>query len=232
MVLEELLSNPIFGITATLGAYMIGMKVYRCLKTNIANPTLIASVLLIGLLVLGDISFDTYNQGGKYISFLLGPATVALAVPLYRNIKLVKKNLPAIISGISCGCVVGVLSASLIALALGGDEVIASTMAPKSVTSPIAMEISRILGGIPSITGAVVVITGIIGAMVGPEVLKLFGIKDSIAVGTAIGTASHGAGTSRAVTEGPVQGAMSGLAIGIAGIITSIITPLVLRLIM
>ncbi|MGI6113187.1 MAG: LrgB family protein [Mahellales bacterium] len=231
MALKEVLSNPVFGITITLAAYMIGIKVHRRLKTNIANPLLIACVLIIGLLVLGDIPFDTYNQGGRYITFLLGPATVALAVPLYKNIKLVKKNISAIISAISCGCVVGVLSASLIALVLGGDEVIAYSMAPKSVTSPIAMEISRILGGIPSITGAVVAVTGIIGAMVGPETLKLFGIKDPIAVGTAMGTASHGMGTSRAVTEGSVQGAMSGLAIGIAGVITSIIAPLLLKLI-
>lgn len=231
MALKEVLSNPVFGITLTLVAYIIGMKVRRRLKTNIANPLLIASVLIIALLVVGKIPFDTYNQGGRFITFLLGPATVALAVPLYRNIELVKKNMSAIISAISCGSVVGVLSASLIALVLGGDKTIAFSVAPKSVTSPIAIEISRILGGIPSVTGAVVAVTGITGAMIGPEVLKLFGIRHPIAVGTALGTASHGMGTSRAVTEGPVQGAMSGLSIGVAGVITSIIAPLLLKLI-
>ena len=229
---EEFLKNPVFGITLTLGAYFIGSLIRNYTKSYLANPILVACIIIIAILVPSKIPYQSYNEGAKYISFLLGPATVALAVPLYKNFKLVKSNKTAILSGIFCGSITGILSASLIVVVMGADKKIAVSMAPKSVTSPIAMEISRILGGYPSLTAAVVIITGIIGAMIGPEILKYAGVKNKIAVGVAIGTASHGIGTTRAMQEGEEQGAMSSLAIGVAGIITALLAPIIIRLIL
>lgn len=229
-MIEEFINNPVFGITLTLLAYIIGASIHNRTKSHIANPILISCIFIIGLLVPAGIPYESYSQGAKYVSFLLGPATVALAVPMYRNFKLISKNKVAILAGILCGSVTGVISASLIAAALGADKVIAISLSPKSVTSPIAMEVSRILGGYPSLTAALVIVTGVIGAMIGPELLKFTGVKNKIAIGVAVGTASHALGTTRAIEEGEEIGAMSSLAIGIAGIITSLAAPIIIRL--
>jgi predicted murein hydrolase (TIGR00659 family) len=229
-MIDGFVKDPIFGITLTLLAYGMGLVIQKRLKSHMANPILIACIIIIGLLLIGKIPYESYNEGGKYISFLLGPATVALAVPLYRNFKLVRQNKLAILLGIISGSITGVLSASLIAAAFGASRRIAVSLSPKSVTSPIAMGISKMLGGYPSLTAAVVIITGILGAIAGPEFLKLLGIKDRIAKGTALGTASHGIGTTRAIQEGEEEGAMSGLAIGAAGIVTSIAAPILIKL--
>lgn len=231
-MIYEMLKNPAFGITITLASYAIGVKIHGKIKSHIANPILIACIIIILMLVPMGIPYEAYNEGAKYISFLLGPATVSLAVPLYRNFKLIKNNKAAILLGVLCGSATGIISSALLAAALGADRMIAASMAPKSVTSPIAMEVSKILGGYPSLTAAVVIITGIIGAMVGPEFLKVIKVKDKIAEGIAIGTASHGIGTTRALAEGEEIGAMSSLAIGVAGIITSVIAPALVKLLL
>lgn len=230
-MLAEITKNPMFGITLTLFSYAVGVMIHEKVKSHIANPILIACTIIILLLLPLGVSYDVYNEGAKYISFLLGPATVSLAVPLYKNIKLIKGNKAAILAGISCGSITGIISASMIAALLGCDKAVCVSLAPKSVTSPIAMEVSRVLGGYPSLTAAVVIITGIIGAMVGPEILKILGVRSRIAKGIAIGAASHGIGTTRAMQEGDDIGAMSSLAMGTAGIITSIAAPFIIGLI-
>lgn len=229
-MIQEFAKNPAFGICLTLFAYMIGAGIHNYAKSYLAHPILIACTVVISFLALSGIPYQSYNEGAKYISYLLGPATVALAVPMYKNFKLIRKNKGAILAGITCGSITGIISSSLIAAGLGADRIIAISMAPKSVTSPIAIEVSKMLGGYPSLTAAIVIISGVTGTMVGTEVLKLSGVKNKIAIGVALGTAAHGLGIARAMKEGEEAGAMSSLAIGVAGIITSFAAPVIIRL--
>jgi len=172
------------------------------------------------------IDFETFNRGGDYISFFLGPATVVLAVPLYKKIQLLKSDALPILAGISAGSIAGMSSILFLSHFFGLDEVLSISLVPKSVTAPIGMEISRQLGGLPAVTVAAIVITGIIGAVLGPFICRCFRIKDKVAVGVAIGTASHALGTTKAIELGETEGAMSGLAIGIAGLLTVFLAPL------
>ncbi|WP_269851100.1 LrgB family protein [Methanosarcina horonobensis] len=157
------------------------------------------------------IDFETYNLGGDYISFFLGPSTVVLAVPLYKKIQLLKSDVLPIIAGISAGYIAGISSILILSNFFGLDKIITSSLVPKSVTTPIGIEISKQIGGLPAITVAAIVATGIIGAVLGPFICRSFRIKDSVAVGIAIGTASHALGTTRAIELGETEGAMSGL---------------------
>jgi predicted murein hydrolase (TIGR00659 family) len=225
---NEFLSTPLFGILLSLIAFQIGILLYKKTRLSILNPLLVASVLVMVFLLYFGIDFQTYNLGGDYISFFLGPATVVLAVPLYRKIRLLKSNALPILAGITAGCIAGISSIFGLSTFLGLDEVIIRSLAPKSVTTPIGIEISKHIGGLPAITVAAIVFTGITGAVLGPYICRCFRIKDKVAVGVAIGTASHALGTTRAIELGETEGAMSGLAIGIAGLITVFLVPLVL----
>jgi predicted murein hydrolase (TIGR00659 family) len=229
-ILSEFLDTPMFGILLSLIAFQIGALLYRKTHLSILNPLLVASVLVIFFLLYFRIDFETYNLGGNYISFFLGPATVVLAVPLYKKIRLLRNNAFPILAGISGGCIAGISSILILSRLLGLDEVISKSLMPKSVTTPIGIEISKQIGGLPAITVTAIVITGIIGAVFGPLICNFFRIKDSVAVGVAIGTASHALGTTRAIELGETEGAMSGLAIGIAGLITVFLVPLLLYL--
>lgn len=224
--MEELLNTPLFGILISILAFEAGLIIYRKTKKAIFNPLLIGIILVITILLQFDISIEHYNQGGSYILFLLGPATVILAVPLYRQIDLLKKNLVPILVGITVGCVSAITSVWFLAKLFNLEELVSISMIPKSVTTPIGMEISRQIGGEPSVTVALIVVTGILGAVMGPFVCKLFRIKDEVAVGVSLGTASHAVGTSKAIELGETQGAMSGLSIGVAGLITVFLAPL------
>jgi predicted murein hydrolase (TIGR00659 family) len=189
-------------------------------------------LMIIGLLLSLHITFDDYNRGGQYISFFLGPATVILAVPLYKKISLLKENVIPILAGISVGSAAGIVSIIVMCRMFGLDELLSISMIPKSVTTPIGMEISSQLGGMPSITVAAIVFTGIAGILLGPLVCKLFRINDKVAVGIAIGTSSHALGTTKAVEMGETEGAMSGMAIGIAGLVTVFLAPILAKLLM
>jgi len=228
--LSEFLNTPLFGVLLSLVAFQIGTLLYKKTRFSILNPLLVASVLVMFFLLYFTIDFETYNFGGNYISFFLGPATVVLAVPLYKKIRLLKNNAFPILAGIIAGCIAGISSILILSNILGLDEVISKSLVPKSVTTPIGIEISKQIGGLPAITVAAIVITGIIGAVLGPFICRFFRIKDSVAVGVAIGTASHALGTTRAIELGETEGAMSGLAIGIAGLITVFLVPLLLYL--
>ena len=173
------------------------------------------------------IDFDTYNKGGQFINMFLGPATVVLAVPLYKQLDLLKRHAKAILTGIFVGSLIGICSIIGISYLVGLDASIIKSLVPKSVTTPIGISISSQLGGLVPITVLAIIVTGIIGAVFGPTICKLFKIKDKVAVGVAIGTASHAVGTSKALQLGEVEGAMSSLSIGIAGIMTVIIAPVV-----
>jgi predicted murein hydrolase (TIGR00659 family) len=226
--LNEFLNTPLFGILFSLIAFHIGTLLYKKTQLSILNPLLIASVLVMAFLLYFGIDFETYNLGGDYISFFLGPATVVLAVPLYKKIRLLKSNALPILVGILAGCIAGISSILALSSLLGLDEVISRSLAPKSVTTPIGIEISKQIGGLPAVTVAAIVFTGIIGAILGPFICRCFRIKDKVAVCIAIGTASHALGTTRAIELGETEGAMSGLAIGIAGLITVFLVPMLL----
>jgi predicted murein hydrolase (TIGR00659 family) len=226
--LDEFLNTPLFGILLSLAAFQIGILLYKKTRSSIFNPLLVGFILVILFLLYFGIDFETYNVGGDYISFFLGPATVVLAVPLYQKIQLLKRDAFPIIAGISAGCIAGISSILIFSGFFGLDETITNSLVPKSVTTPIGIEISKQIGGLPAITVAAIIVTGIIGAVFGPSICRCFRIKDSVAVGIAIGTAAHALGTTRAIELGETEGAMSGLAIGIAGLITVFLAPLLL----
>lgn len=228
--LNEFISTPLFGILLSLIAFQIGILLYKKTRSSLFNPLLVGFVLVILFLFYFRIDFETYNVGGDYISFFLGPSTVVLAVPLYKKIQLLKSDAFPIIAGISAGCIAGISSILVLSILFDLDKVITSSLVPKSVTTPIGIEISKQIGGLPAITVAAIVVTGIIGAVLGPFICHSLRIKDSVAVGIAIGTASHALGTTRAIELGETEGAMSGLAIGIAGIITVFLAPVMIYL--
>ncbi|ADL52618.1 LrgB family protein [Clostridium cellulovorans] len=228
--MENIFNNYMFGIILSFIAYEIGIYIYKKTKVPIFNGLLIAVIIVIAVLVIFNIDYEAFNQGGKFINFFITPATVALALPLYRKLDVLKKNIVPIIIGIVVGSLTSVISVLLLTYLVGTDTAIIASLVPKSVTTPIAMEISKELGGVSGITVVVVVITGVIGAVIAPTVLKLAKIDDELAQGIAIGTSAHAVGTSKAVELGETQGAMSGLAIGIAGIVTVIIAPICLKI--
>ncbi|MCQ2053700.1 MAG: LrgB family protein [Fibrobacter sp.] len=192
------------------------------------NPLLIANVLIIGFLCVTGISYETYKIGGDYISFFLGPVTVVLAVPLYKQIQNLKKYWVSILAGICVGSLTSIFCVIATSKIFGLSETLMLSLALKSITIPMGSVVSAQIGGIPSITIIAITITGITGAVTAPLVCRFFRIKNPVAQGVAVGTASHALGTSRALEMGEVQGAMSSLSIGVAGIFTAIITPIII----
>ena len=223
--LEIVTNNILFGVVLSLAAFEIGIFINRSTRIPILNPLLIAIAIVICFLLAFNIDVDTYNKGGQVINMFLGPATVVLAVPLYKQLDLLKRHAKAILTGIFVGSVIGIFSIIGTSYFLGLDETIIKSLVPKSVTTPIGIAISSQLGGLVPITVLAIIVTGIIGAVFGPTICKLFKIKDKVAVGVSIGTASHAVGTSKALQLGEIEGAMSSLSIGIAGIMTVIIAP-------
>ena len=185
---------------------------------------------IIAALLLAKIPFEAYNRGGQVLAFLLGPSVVALAVPFYRRLEKIKQNLVPILLSVLIGSITGIVSAVGLALLLGGSNEIAISLAPKSVTTPIAIGISQKVGGLPSITAAAVILTGILGGMLGPELIRLIGVRSRFAMGLAIGAAAHGIGTARALREGELEGALSGVGMMLNGLITAIALPYLLPL--
>ena len=224
--------NDIFASSATIGvvisllAYEIGAFLRKKTKKTFMNPLLISIVLVIVFLLVFDIKYENYNRSAQYISYLLTPATVSLAIPLYRQIELLKKNIGAILIGISSGVLTSLVSVLLLSLIFGLSHAEYVTLLPKSITAAIGMVVSEELGGYATITVAIIAVTGILGNMVAESVCKFIRIKSPIARGLAIGTSSHAAGTSKAMEMGQIEGAMSSLAIVIAGLLTVILAPI------
>lgn len=229
--MKELFNLPLFGILLSLIAFEIGLLINRKTRIAVFNPLLIAILLIIAFMKGFNVSLDSFNKGGSIISFFLGPATVILAVPLYKQIKLLKANLVPIAAGIIIGCVTAITSIYLFSRLFALNTSLTYSLIPKSVTTPIGLEISKQLGGIPAITVAAIVFTGIVGAVAGPLICNIFKIKDKVAVGIAIGTSAHALGTTKAIELGETEGAMSGLAIGLAGLATVFLAPLFIKLI-
>ena len=222
--MNEILSSPFFGLALSIGVYLLCKWINQKTKLAILNPLLLTTALIIIILVALDIPIDSFNNGGDFISLFLAPATTVLAYSIYRQITLLKKNFIPIFIGCLMGSLTSMTSAYLLCKAFGLDSTLTASMIPKSVTTPIAMEVSSSLAGIPSVTVAAVVVTGIFGSMACPILIKLFKVKNKIAAGVAIGTCSHAAGTSKAIELGEVEGAMSGIAIGVSGILTVLIS--------
>jgi predicted murein hydrolase (TIGR00659 family) len=218
--MQTFVSSPYFGIILSIIAFELGVWLNRKTHSSLANPLLIAIVIVITVLQLFGIPLDSYNKGGDIIALFLAPATASLSISIYKNRELLKTNLIPIIIGTAVGSAVSVGSVIIFSRLFHLDSIIEKSLIPKSVTTPIAMQISDSIGGISAITVAVVVITGIVGSILAPILISLFRIKNSVAVGVAIGTCSHAVGTSKAMELGEVEGAMSSISIGIAGLIT------------
>lgn len=221
-LLQEIYASPLFAVFLSAAAYLAGHWIHRKVGLAIANPLLIAIALVIATIQFLGIPIESYNQGGDIIAMFLGPATAVLAVSIYRQMDILKKNLIPVIAGTVVGSLVSMASVYGLCRLFRLDEKVTAALLPKSTTTPIAVGIAEQHGGIVSITVAAVVITGIIGAMLAPTLIKLFRIKNPVAAGLAIGTSSHVMGTSKALTIGEVEGAMSGTAIGVAGLVTVI----------
>lgn len=219
--MKDILSNSMFfGVLVSILAYEVGVLLKKKLKFALLNPLLISIVIIILILVGFHIDYDTYNDGAQLLSYLLTPATVCLAVPLYEQIHLLKKNLKAVAAGIISGTLAGLCSILLMARLFGFNHQEYVTMLPKSITTAIGMGVSEELGGIVTITVAVIIITGVLGNMIAEVVYKIAKIEEPIARGLGLGTSAHAIGTAKAMELGPVEGAMSSLAIAVAGLLT------------
>ena len=226
----EVLENRYLLLALTFGAFALFKALQKRTGWILLNPILLTIVTLIFFLKFTGISYETYNESGELIAFWLKPAVVALGVPLYLQLEMIKKQLLPILLSQLVGCLVGVVSVVLIAKRLGASPEVICSLAPKSVTTPIAMEVSNATGGIPSLTAAVVVIVGLLGAVFGFKVLSLGHVKSPIAQGLSLGTASHAIGTSTAMEISRKYGAYASLGLTMNGILTAILTPILLRL--
>ncbi|MGO9546565.1 MAG: LrgB family protein [Rhodomicrobium sp.] len=226
-----LAASPLLHLTMTLVAYSAGYALYRRMRFSpLFNPVPIAVALIVAILLATKTSYQTYFQGAQFVHFLLGPATVALAVPLYRQVERVRRSGFAIFASIVTGSLTASGSAIAIVWLLGGSRDSIISIAPKSVTAPVAMGIAEQLGGLPSLAAVLVMFTGIFGAMVGPALLNRLGIKDMAARGLAMGVAAHGLGTARALQVNEVAGAFAGLAMGLNAMATSVLLPVLWHL--
>ncbi|MBO5452214.1 MAG: LrgB family protein [Lachnospiraceae bacterium] len=219
--------NSMFaGVTLSLISYLIGVILKKKLKLGIFNPLLISIVISIGVLLIGKVDYDTYNEGAKFLSWLLTPATVCLAIPLYEQWELLKQNYKAVLLGLLAGTVTSLTTVFVLAKLFGLSHEEYVTLLPKSITTAIGMGVSEELGGYVTITVAVIIITGVLGNMFGEQICKLFRITEPISKGLAFGASSHAIGTAKALEIGEVEGAMSSLAIAVSGIFTVVLASL------
>ena len=227
----EYLTNKYFLIALTFLFYLGAQLLQRRTGIRLFNPILVAVAGLIGFLLLFNIDYSSYREGGEYIDFWLKPAVVALGVPLYKQLSTIRRQLLPLIISEMAGCVAGIVSVVLLAEMFGASKEVVLSLAPKAVTTPIAMEISASIGGIPPLTAAVVVCTGIFGGLAGFRIVKLSRISSPIAEGLSIGTAAHAIGTSAAMERSDRYGAFSSLGLTLNGILTALLAPLLLELI-
>ncbi len=223
--------EPLAALTATLCAWLLALRLQRALGRHpLANPVLFAVALLAGGLLASGVEYRTYFEGAQFVHFLLGPATVALAVPLHRQWQAVRRSVAAALLSVVLGGAFAAAAGVALALALGAAPEVTASLAPRSVTTPVAMGIAERIGGLPSLTAAVVILSGVVGAALGPLVLNLVHVRDWRARGLAIGTASHGIGTARALSVNATAGAFSGLAMGLNALATALLLPLLWQL--
>jgi predicted murein hydrolase (TIGR00659 family) len=221
---SQVFSSPLFGIAVTVIAYVIGTGAHK--RWNWAHGLVVTCGMLVALILVarraGWFTYEDYRKGGDVVAFFLGPATVALGVPMYKRAREIRAHLWAVVLSVVAGSATGIASSVLMVKGVGGSRAVVLSMAPKSVTTPISMEVSRMLGGVPELTAVLTVLAGLIGSVVGPWVLRRVGVKNDLAVGAAMGMSSHGIGTARMIRESELAGGVSGLSMALSGIITSV----------
>jgi len=223
--MREILTSEVSILAFTLGIYVGATWIYQKTKFSLLHPVLVTIAVIIALLLIFRIDYPTFQKGSHLIDFMLGPSVVALGYALYTQVAQIKENAVSILTALFVGSVTGIGSVLILAKVLDTTEMLAVTLAPKSVTTPIAMAISERFGGIPSLTAVVVIAIGIIGGIAGPWILRVLKVDSKIAIGLALGASAHGLGTARAMELGAVEGAISGLAIGIMGLMTALLAP-------
>lgn len=226
-----LAASPLLWLTATLLAYQIAFAIYaRARFSPLANPVAIAVALIVLVLSLSGTSYQTYFDGAQFVHFLLGPVTVALAIPLYQQIAKLKRDWFALLVGAIVGSVAAIATAMAVAKLLGASPATILSIAPKSVTMSIAMGVAEKIGGLPSLTAVLVMVTGVLGAVMARSILSLMQITDDSTCGFALGVTAHGIGTARAFQVSEQMGAFAGLAMGVSGLLTALFLPLALKL--
>lgn len=228
--MEVFYKNPLFGIALTLFSYLLMVKLKKKWKFNLLNPVLFSVIIIISFLLINNIEFESYNKGGEILTYFLGPSVVAMGVFLYEKYSEIKSKIKLFLLAVTVGGVLGILSIISLLLLLKTPEILIESLAAKSVTTPIAIEITKIVGGIPEITAGMVIMVGVMGNVLGVQFLTGMGIQSEAAIGTALGTVSHGIGTARAFEYGKNAGVYSGLAMCFNGIITAFLTPYLLEL--
>lgn len=228
--MEGLFGNELVVVACTLGIYLLAQLLQKKTGILILNPILITVVVIIGILLLCNVNYEEYHQGGRYIEFFLKPAVVALGVPLYRQLEKIRRQAMLIVISQLVGCITGVVSVVVIAWLLGAPKEIIFSLAPKSVTTPIAIEVSKSIGGIAPLTASVVIVVGIFGAIFGYSVMRLSGVKNPIAQGLSMGNAAHAVGTSKSMEISANFGALSSIGLIVNGIFTAVLAPYILKL--
>jgi predicted murein hydrolase (TIGR00659 family) len=230
LVWVYLAASPLLGLTLTLCAYAVAHWIYaRCKFSPLANPVAIAIVLIIAVLSASSMSYQRYFAGAQFVHFLLGPATVALAIPLARQLPRLRRWLVPLCCALAAGCLTSILAAALLMKALGGTSQLIASIGPKAATTPIAMAVSEKLGGLPSLTAVLVIATGVIGAVTARLLFNTLRIESHAVRGFALGVASHGIGTARALQVSAEMGAFAGLGMGLNGILTALLAPWLIR---
>lgn len=229
-MIDTILTNPMFGIFLTISTFLLGAVLHKRWPIALFTPLAFSIFCIISFLVLFNIEYETYQIGAQFIDLLITPATVALAIVLERNFHHLKKNVIPILIGVGCGVLVHTFFIFFLALLFGFDDSLFLTFYPKSITTAIAVGVSEASGGIAALTVTLVVLTGILGAIIGPSLFRIFKITHPVAQGIALGSGAHAMGTSKAIQLGEVQGAMSGLSIILTGIIVVLLSPLALHL--
>ena len=228
--MNGIFQNELVIVTFTIIIYWLAQKLQVKTGILLLNPILITIIIIISFLMVFNIDYEVYHKGSKYIDFFLKPAVVALGVPLYKQLEVIKKQAWIILISQLAGCLAGIVSVVLIAWLMGASKEIIFSLAPKSVTTPIAIEISRSIGGIAPLTASVVIVVGIFGAVFGYSILKLTGVKNPLSQSLSMGNAAHAIGTSKSMEISPAYGAMSSIGLIVNGIFTAILAPYVLKL--
>lgn len=223
--MDNLFGSPVFGVFITLLAFFVAQGIRKRIRFALFNPVLVAIVLIILVLVACKIDIADYNKGADLLTFFLGPSIVALGVFFYEKYEEIKSDFLPFFIAVAIGGLMSIVSVVLILLVFNVPWEIVLSLTTKSVTTPIAIEVSKIIGGVPQITAGIVIVVGIFGNALGPEILRFLGITSKSAIGAALGTAAHGIGTARALEEGKLTGVYSGLAMCVNGILTAIVTP-------
>lgn len=223
---HEFIASDLFLLTLTVGLYCVGMRLYRRVHTPLLHPVLLTFIAVIVFLCCADIDYPRYQEATGVLNFALGMSVVALGYLMYEQIEQLRGRLVPVIVSTLAGCIVGVLSVVYIAMAFGAERAIVNSLAPKSVSVPIAVSVAGPLGGIATVTSVVVFCVGIFGSIFGEWILRRCGVTDPQARGFALGSAAHGIGTARAIEIGAVEGALSGLAMALMGLATALLTPL------